>query len=142
MAKFSTKSVLIALTLTGAMLPAAAMAGPSATQANAPVEMWDVVAPRAKAQPVISYLDVQPSTGFDARGTVIPHTVQIVTRDQFQGSVAATEMWDAVPAPSARKEKGPSYMDIQPGDSFDYPAARTRKAPVQYVYARTATPDA
>lgn len=151
MATYSIKPLLLIIALAGAALPTQALAGPAgyqasaATNATAPVEMWDVIAPRAETKKIVSHIDVQPSQGFDMPGTFVPMRVQILTRADFTGAVAATEMWDAVPADNKRQDMGVSHMDIQPGQSFDYPATQ---APAPLAIVRSAslalitTPDA
>jgi hypothetical protein len=128
MATYSIKSLLLALTVAGTILPTTAMAGPAATQVNAPTEIWDVAAPHAETKTVASHMDVQPGQGFDAPGTVVPMNVTFISRAEFEGSVQATEMWDAAPTNAASKAVGDSHFDIQPGQSFDYPAPTAPQA--------------
>lgn len=128
MATYSIKSLLLALTVAGTILPTTAMAGPAATQVNAPTEIWDVVAPRAETKTIVSHMDVQPGQSFDAPGTVVPMQVIFISRAEFEGSVQATEMWDAEPTVAAPKAMGVSHIDIQPGQSFDYPAPAAPQA--------------
>lgn len=127
MATYSIKSFCLVLTLAIVALPAQALAGSADTTATAPVAMWDVMAPRAEAKTVVSHMDIQPGQGFDAPGTVIPMDSLFVTRADFESGAQATEMWDTIPAQPQAKAVGVSYMDIQPGTSFDHPASWTPK---------------
>jgi len=145
MATNSIKSLLLSLTVAGTILPATAMAGHAATNANAPVEMWDVAAPRAETKTVVSHMDVQPGQSFDAPGTVVPMQVIFISRAEFEGSVQATEMWDAEPTVAAPKAMGVSHIDIQPGQTFDYPARTAPQAVSNLIAASTyamTSPDA
>lgn len=150
MATFSIRPLLLAIVLVGAALPTQAMAGPATTAATAPAEMWDVITPRAEHTPVVSHIDVVPSQGFqgqgfDAPGMTIPMEILIVTRAEFEGSVHATEMWDAVADGTPPKAVGVSHMDIQPGQSFDYPttyAPHTRATVKSASIQTRTTPDA
>jgi hypothetical protein len=123
MATYSIKSSCLVLTLALVALPAQALAGNTASSANAPVEMWDVMSPRAEIKTVVSHMDVQPGQGFDAPGMVIPMDSLFVTRADFEGSAQGTEMWDTVPAQAQAQAVGVSHMDIQPGQSFDHPSS-------------------
>lgn len=123
MATYSIKSICLVLTLAIVALPGQALAGSANTTVTAPVEMWDVMAPRAEAKTVVSHMDIQSGQGFDASGTVIPMDSLFVTRADFESGAQATEMWDMVPAQPQAKAVGVSHMDIQPGQSFDHPAS-------------------
>ncbi|MGJ8561252.1 MAG: hypothetical protein ACSHX3_13535 [Litorimonas sp.] len=140
MATYSIKPLLLAITLTGAVLPAHALAGPAATAVNTSVERWDVIAPRADVSPVVSHIDVTPGQGFDAPGTVIPMAIKIPSRDDFKASVQPTEMWDVMSKVAPAKVVSVSHMDIQPGQSFDYPAASSLTLGADVLSAMS-TPD-
>ncbi|GHA94931.1 hypothetical protein GCM10009069_17410 [Algimonas arctica] len=121
MATYSIKSLCLVLTLATAVLPAQALAGPALNTANAPVEMWDVMTPRAEVKLAVSHIDVSSTQGFDAPGTVIPMTIKIPSRADFSGPKQA-EMWDVISEDHSAKAVGVSHMDIQPGQSLDRPA--------------------
>lgn len=149
MATYSIKSFCLVMALTGTALPAHALAGPVAITANAPVEMWDVMAPRADVSLVVSHIDVLPGQGFDAPGTVIPRMIEIPSRADFKGPGHQSEMWDVATENSQPQAAGVSHIDIQPGQSFDAPAfdypATTAAKPnliVRSTYTQTvSTPD-
>lgn len=144
MATTAIKSLLLALTAAATVLPATAMAGPAGTQANAPTEIWDVAAPRTETKTMATHMDVQPRQSFDAPGIAVPMKVIFISRAEFEGSVQATEMWDAQPANTAPKATGVSHIDIQPGQSFDYPAPAAPQTPrnVLSASARPSSPNA
>lgn len=145
MATYSIKPLLLVIALAGTALPTQVLAGPAATNATAPVEMWDVVTPRIETKTIVSHIDVRPGQGFDMSGTVISMSHQIVTRADFDGAVDAMEMWDAVPTDNKPKMMGVAHMDIQPSQSFDYPAMSAPKTPATVRSASIAqitTPDA
>lgn len=140
MATYSIKPLLLAITLAVVALPGQVLAGSAATTVNAPVEMWDVIAPRADVTSVVSHIDVMPGQGFDAPGTVIPMAIKIPSRTDFKASVQPSEMWGVTSEKAPAKLVGVSHMDIQPGQSFDGPAA-SASTPGATVPSAKRTPD-
>jgi hypothetical protein len=145
MATYSIKSFCLVLTLAGAALPVQALAGPAANTANAPVEIWDVMAPRAEVKPSVSHIDIAPGQSFDAPGTIIPMTIKIPSRADFTGPVQSSEIWDVVRDDPETPMLRVPHIDILPGQSLDIPAAYAppSKTPLQTASTRTTnTPDA
>lgn len=151
MATFSIKPILLAIVLTGAVLPLQAVAGPDATQVStqsstqASYEMWDVMTPVAEVAITVSHMDIAPGQSFDAPGTVIPMKTEFLTRAEFEKTPGATETWDVTPQTALSTEIGVSHMDVQPGQNFDHPATYAPQAASMFhvaSYTTVSTPDA
>lgn len=72
-ATYSIKPLLLALTIAAITLPGTAMAGPAAMNANAPLEMSDIVSDDTPSKAVgVSHIDIQPGQSLDCPASLAP----------------------------------------------------------------------